>query len=240
MIKACRQCIFDYSYSNYNPQIELKFKFKNYDKIIKNYSQSFQDIFVLTVLDGKINGTYLEIGSAYPIFASNTYLLEKEFNWNGIGIEVDEERVKLYNQKRINKSINADAKYVNYKNLLKDNFEIDYLQIDCEPARQSYEILTKMPFETHTFNVITFEHDFYCDKEKKYKTISREFLQKKGYHLVVSDVAIGKFFSYEDWWVNESTFNSLNKDLISINKMNCIEEYMYKDYKFNKEIKCTH
>lgn len=240
MIKACKECIFDYSYSNYDPQIELKFKFNNYQKVKQNYSQAFQDIFVLTVLNGKKNGTYLEVGSGYPVFSSNTYLLEKEFDWTGIGIDIDIERVTLYNDKRLNKSINADARHIDYKNLLMDNYQIDYLQIDCEPARQAYEVLTKIPFDTHTFNVITFEHDFYCDKEKQYKAISREFLQERGYHLVVSDVAIGKFFSYEDWWVNESTFNSLNKDLISTNKMNCVEEYMYKDYRFNREIKCTH
>ena len=34
-----------------------------------------QDMFVLTVLNGKTNGTYLEIGSGDPFIGSNTALL---------------------------------------------------------------------------------------------------------------------------------------------------------------------
>ena len=41
---------------------------------IKSYSQSAQDIFVLSVLDQKRDGTYLEIGSSVPVDNNNTYL----------------------------------------------------------------------------------------------------------------------------------------------------------------------
>lgn len=240
MVKICKQCWFDYSYSNYDNKIALRFSFSGQEKIKENYSQSFQDLFVLTVLNGKENGKYLEIGSAWPIFASNTYLLEKEFNWTGIGVEIDEERVKLYNETRKNKCLSADAKNIDYAEILKDSKVIDYLQIDCEPARQSYEILTKIPFDSHTFNVITFEHDFYVDNEKKYKDLSRKFLQNLGYVLVVPDVAIGRSFSYEDWWVHQNIYETMNKELMSDKRINCVEEYIYKDYTFNRKMICTH
>jgi len=51
--------------------------FHGYDKITKNYSQSWQDIFILTALNGKRNGMYLEIGAQDCAIKNNTYLLEK-------------------------------------------------------------------------------------------------------------------------------------------------------------------
>jgi FkbM family methyltransferase len=56
--------------------------------IIKNHkishSQIFQDLFVYFFSNKKKNGFFLEIGAADGINISNTYLLEKKFNWNGI------------------------------------------------------------------------------------------------------------------------------------------------------------
>ena len=55
----------------------LRFKFTGSETIERNYSQCYQDMFVLTLLDGKTNGTYLEIGSADPYYGNNTALLEQ-------------------------------------------------------------------------------------------------------------------------------------------------------------------
>ena len=59
----------------------LKFKFDGIEEISENFSQAYQDMFVLSMLDGKRNGYYLEIGAFDGISLSNTYLLEK--NWMG-------------------------------------------------------------------------------------------------------------------------------------------------------------
>ena len=40
----------------------LRKKFSGVENIKENYSQSMQDIFVLTMLNGKKNGIYIEIG----------------------------------------------------------------------------------------------------------------------------------------------------------------------------------
>ena len=61
--------------------------FNNIDKIKGSYSQAMQDIFVLTLLDGKTNGVYLEIGSFEPLKYNNTFLLT-QFDWNGISIDI--------------------------------------------------------------------------------------------------------------------------------------------------------
>ena len=47
-------------------------------------SQISQDIFVLDILNLKKNGYFVEIGAASGVHFSNTYLLEKLFNWEGI------------------------------------------------------------------------------------------------------------------------------------------------------------
>lgn len=47
-------------------------------------SQIYQDIFVLNELDYKRNGFFVEFGATNGKTMSNTYILEKEFGWNGI------------------------------------------------------------------------------------------------------------------------------------------------------------
>ena len=50
----------------------------------KSKSQLRQDLFVLAELDFKRNGYFVEFGATNGIDLSNTYLLEREFGWNGI------------------------------------------------------------------------------------------------------------------------------------------------------------
>ena len=51
---------------------------------IKSKSQIFQDAFVLYFSALKKNGFFLEIGAGDGLNISNTYVLEKSFNWKGI------------------------------------------------------------------------------------------------------------------------------------------------------------
>lgn len=50
----------------------------------KSKAQLRQDLFVLFELSFKRDGFFVEFGAANGIDLSNTYLLEKEFNWKGI------------------------------------------------------------------------------------------------------------------------------------------------------------
>jgi FkbM family methyltransferase len=50
----------------------------------KSRSQLRQDLFVLSQLDFKTNGFFVEFGATNGVDLSNTHLLEKEFRWTGI------------------------------------------------------------------------------------------------------------------------------------------------------------
>lgn len=50
----------------------------------KSQSQLRQDLFVLSHLNFKTNGFFVEFGATNGIDLSNTYLMEKEFAWSGI------------------------------------------------------------------------------------------------------------------------------------------------------------
>ena len=63
---------------------------------MNSYSQLNQDINVLKFYNNKTDGYFVEIGASDGIKISNTYLLEKEYNWKGICIEpIQEEYEKL-------------------------------------------------------------------------------------------------------------------------------------------------
>ena len=183
----------------------LKFKFSNCENIEENYSQVYQDMFALFMHDGKKNGTYLEIGSGDPFWLNNTYLLESQFDWKGVGIEYDPNLCEQYTLKRKNPVICKDAHQINFRELLCQNYkskEIDYLQVDCEPSESTYRVLTSLPLDEYKFGVITYEHDYYVDISRTYREKSREYLKSKGYELVLTNVSPTEWSSFEDWWVH--------------------------------------
>jgi tetratricopeptide (TPR) repeat protein len=183
----------------------LRFKFKDSDKIVSNYSQTYQDMFILSMLDGKKKGTYLEIGAADPFHGNNTALLEKNYGWTGVSLEILPHEVEKFKAQRANKIVLTDATKVDYDVFIEENFEttdIDYLQVDCEPPSVTLDILKMIPLDKYRFAVITFEHDYYADVTRSYREKSREYLQSKGYKLVVSDIAPNNISNYEDWWVH--------------------------------------
>jgi hypothetical protein len=201
-----------------NDYDNLKYKFKNSEKIKKNYSQSFQDLFVLSILNGKKEGTYVEIGGDHPITINNSYLLETEYDWRGISFELDPEKVNFYNSIRKNFCICDDATNINYKEIFERyNFStrIDYLQVDIEPSWQTLKALKKLPLDKYRFSVITYETDVYngdleCAEE------SRKIFSEFGYELIIKNVAcLGN--PYEDWYVDPMV---VDNDTINIFKNN--------------------
>jgi len=212
---------------------KLRYKFKNSQTIDTNYSQIFQDIFVLSMLDGKENGTFLEIGGAKPFERNNTALLEQKFFWKGVSIELNESFVKEYREKRPNVNvIHENALEIDYEKVLSENFDcnvIDYLQLDIEPAENTYECMLKLPFDKYKFAVITYEHDYYIDATRSYREKSREFLKSKGYVMIANDLSPEGKSTFEDWWVHPKLIDEsiLSKMISVIEDTQDVRDYIF-------------
>lgn len=206
-----------------------RFKFKGFDSIDKNYSRHFQDMFVLSALDGKDNGTFVEIGSGHPTLFNNTKLLE-EFGWRGISIDNSERMSHIFSRERTTTMIMADAASMDYATLFKQQCleeHIDFLRINAENA--SLEALKKIPFNRHSFSIIQFQHNA-CWWGPEVREESRKILSKIGYVLFVPDVAVNEKNNYEDWWVYPSIATA-KKEMKGKNGINFAWNYMMKELK---------
>lgn len=189
------------------------------------YSQASQDLFVLEMLSGKEQGFFLELGAGHPTESSNSFLLESQKGWRGIGIDIDAPLVAAWAESRASSGHAVDATACDFNSLLEQCDappQIDYLSVDIEPAESSLLALKKLPHERFRFSVITFEHDRYRFGDAVANE-SRVFLSERGYQLVVSDVCIfGN--AYEDWWVDPEVvpeaawqpFESSNREFASL------------------------
>jgi hypothetical protein len=172
---------------------------------IESKSQSFQESFVLNATSEKLGGYYIEIGSNHPVEFSNTYLLENQFNWRGLGLEISKSLVDDYNYIRTNLAICTDATMTDYVSLFEEHqcpSQMDYLQLDIEPSIQTLKALKSIPLDSYTFTVITFEHDFYADSLNiEIQNEAFQILKRFGYKRLIQGVS-SKGNSYEDWYVN--------------------------------------
>ena len=154
-------------------------------------SQAGQDRFILSVLNNKINGYFLEIGSNHPIIINNTYILENNYGWKGIMIEYDNNFLQSYKNIRHNSiHIINDATKVEYFKLFTENNipkNIDYLQIDLEVVNGStintLKLLNVQVFKEYKFAVITFEHDIYRGNFHNTRDESRKIFKDNGYAI---------------------------------------------------------
>jgi len=151
------------------------------------YSQEFtqQDVWVSEQLKNKRDGTFLDIGCHHYKDINNTYYFESELNWRGIGIDRDGTWKEEWEKNRKSPFICADAVTMDYNSLLKEyNMPdiIDYLSMDLEPPTLTLQALRKL-FETnYSFNVITYETDWY--REKSTQEESRRLFKERDYILI--------------------------------------------------------
>ena len=200
-------------------------KFPGAETIEQNYAASWHDMFILSVLDGKKNGTYVEIGGSDPIRINNTYLLETQFDWTGVSFEIEQSWVDKYRSVRKNPIVKENAITCDMSAILNEYdmpTHIDYLQVDIEPPSNTLAALKNVPFDEYTFSIIHFEHDFYADNHT-HKRVAKEaydILTERGYKLAVENVGL-----YEDWYYNPDT---VDPEIVS----NFIKERH--DYNMNK------
>lgn len=169
----------------------------------KSYSQAGQDRFVQAVLDGKLNGTFVEIGCCHPIELSNTYALEQLFNWRGIGIDSSEDAVRLCREHRSPRShfFCADATaFVWAAALARYDFPhiIDYASVDVDEA--THHALRILLEGEAQFRILTVEHDAYS-RGDRLRIPNRELMAAYGYDLLCADVH-NQACAFEDWFVH--------------------------------------
>jgi len=210
---------------------ELKHIFPGSEIIETNYSEAYQDMFVLSMLNGKREGTYLEIGAGNSFYGSNTALLETRFDWKGVALDISDDFVAAHAKERKNPCYNKDATTTNYQALLQANEmpnEIDYLQIDCDPPAISLKALMNIPFEEYKFGVITFEHDNYQDQNTLIREKARLYLENYGYILLVDNISPDDNRPYEDWYVHPDLIDeTLIEKMKSVNgKTKMAEKYI--------------
>lgn len=151
------------------------------------YSQgvTHQDEWVAEQIKNKRDGTFLDVGCNHYKEINNTYYFESELNWRGIGIDADCRWKQEWEQNRKSPFICADAVNLDYAALLKEHNMpeiIDYLSIDLEPPVLTLQALKKI-FETnYSFNVVTFETDWY--REKSTQEESRNLFKERDYIFV--------------------------------------------------------
>jgi tetratricopeptide (TPR) repeat protein len=211
----------------------LRHKFNGSEHIVRSYGQVYQDLWVLSMLDGKRNGTYIEVGSAAPEVGNNTKLLE-EWGWTGVGIEWSEELCKQYRTVRKNPVLQEDATKVDYDELcgqIAVDGVVDYLQLDCEPSKTTYDILLTIPFDKYKFATITYEHDHYVDMSGRYRQASRDFLRSKGYVLVAGDISPDGVSTFEDWWAHPDLIDEITLARMSVRSISVLNAV---DYMFDK------
>lgn len=179
------------------------------------FGQASQDMLVLLLNRFKKNGHYLEIGSNDPIQTNNTYLLEKEYQWRGIMVEIDPHFAALYKVHRpLAVHLIGDASQFSYSQVLQEHHfptEMDYLQIDLDVENRStlqlLELFDKTVFPYYKFRVLTFEHDIYRGDFFSTQATSRAILQKHGYVRLFNNVSVffeNKWCPFEDWYVHST------------------------------------
>lgn len=222
---------------SYHPSLFplLRHQFPGIEIINGSYSQALQDVFILTFLNGKTNGTYLEIGCFHPTKINNTRLLE-DFGWRGVSIDKWADMQLLWQQTRPNSIfILEDAFKIDYNKLINDHNlpeQIDFLQTDVDSGELDIELLEKVLYTGRKFSVIMFEHNIFLGSNFE-KVESAKLLEKFGYQKVVDNIVCKdfgqeKFVAFEDWWVDPKVVdaNIVNKfktlDIEAIHPLNLL------------------
>lgn len=166
------------------------------------YSQLGQDSVVFSLFKEKRDGTFLDIGCSVPKHINNTYFLEKNLNWKGLSLDLDDGIVEDWKQHRPDsKFILVNGLNVDYLKLLEENnfpTKIDFLSLDLEPWDLTFDVLKKIPLEKIQFNCIAYEHDGYRSGDE-FKQKTRTYLESYDYILFT------ELNNQDDIWVH-STF----------------------------------
>jgi FkbM family methyltransferase len=91
--------------------IDTRFWASILSSVNQSKSQFLQDIFVLSLFGFKKKGYFVEVGATDGVNFSNSYLLEKEFDWQGIVVEPS---VQFHEVLKKNRVCNIDYRLIHY------------------------------------------------------------------------------------------------------------------------------
>lgn len=154
------------------------------------YSQIAQDQFVVEQLGHVENGTFLDVGCSDYREINNTYFFELNWNWRGVGVDIEPSHAHGWQQNRKRSAfVLADATAIDYDELLDAHAMpevIDYLSLDLEPPTLSLVALKQVLQSRRKFRCVTFEHDYY--RQKATCEPSRDLMRQAGYRLVMQSI----------------------------------------------------
>lgn len=143
----------------------------------------------------------------------------------------------IFKKYRTNPLIQANSLFLNYDQLLTDleiGLDIDYLSVDIDPSRATFDALKKALSGKIKCKVITFEHSAMLEGEGQQVRIdSRAFLTNLGYVMIAKDVAnigVGPTdlticYPVEDWWIDPSQVDMSIFEKLKCVSDNCISSY---------------
>lgn len=102
-------------------------------------SEIHQDLFVLVTTEMKRNGFFVEFGAADGINGSNTYLLEKNFNWTGILAEPSKKWHSKLKANRSNAKIEFQCVWSHSNQILDFSESVDQPYLSTLTAFQNYD-----------------------------------------------------------------------------------------------------
>ncbi len=156
------------------PDDKITFAIRN---LCKSRAQLRQDLFVLSELDFKRDGFFVEFGAANGVDLSNTYLLEKEFGWTGI---LAEPALCWHSALRQNRSCRIDTRCVwsNSDSTLMFN-EVEPAELSTIDSFSKTDYLsaarnTGAKYEVNTITLADLLQNYDAPKEIDYLSIDTE------------------------------------------------------------------
>jgi len=192
--------------------------------MIDLHSWEQQDEFIINLFEQKIDGFFLEISCLHPYIGSNSYTLEKFYNWKGIGFDIlDIEGMYQWSQHRTSKFVQMDVTTNAFRDFIKEtipsDFVVDYISLDVDagPNNYAFDTLKLLVEAGINFKAMTFEHESY-HRGDSLKQPSRDLLRSLGYVTLFDDVTLPRDVrsyahveettnGFEDWWINPKYFD---------------------------------
>ena len=176
----------------------------------RKFSCERQDEFIYLLLAKDSEpGYFLDIACGHPKDASNTYILEHYYNWEGLGFDIgDVERDCNWSSHRKNPFHQVDATSPQLTELLKQHSkkEVDYISLDVDGPHQNFgaETLMRILDANIEFKAMTLEHEAFKNGGSIRET-TRTLLFLRGYQMLFEDVSFENGEPWEDWWVKEDS-----------------------------------